>query len=162
MRTVAQLDEAFNQLMAAGKVAEAAQLMPIKLDAQKTLVRRFHGQAYVSRTSYRWHVLLPFTRCTPVVFRDPADFSLLPFIPRSLAPQMGMDSGTAERAAASVRRRGSSIASSGRATSTAAPSDGEPEDRVHAILVCENALQHPDATAWRLLSPLLVFSERLL
>jgi len=33
---------------------------------------------------------------------------------------------------------------------------------VHAILVCENALQHPDATAWRMLSPLLVFSERLL
>ena len=33
---------------------------------------------------------------------------------------------------------------------------------MHAILVCENALQHPDATAWRMLSPLLVFSERLL
>jgi len=42
MRTVAQLDEAINKLMADGKVAEGARLMPIKLDALKTLVRRFH------------------------------------------------------------------------------------------------------------------------
>ncbi len=78
MRTVAQLDEAINKLMAACKVAEGAQLMPIKLDAQKPLARRFHWQAYVSRISYRWHVLLPFTRCTTVVFRDPADFRFCP------------------------------------------------------------------------------------
>ena len=42
MRTVAQFDEAINKLMAD---AEGAQLIPIKLDAQKTLVRRLHWQA---------------------------------------------------------------------------------------------------------------------